>query len=506
MEKSATRSRWLYLIVIVLAGVVAGGVLGSWAARHGDPVFTSGLLTPALASNNLAQPGDAPVLPDSFAPVIRPDLPGVVEVSAKIVVRPRYSNMPFQFNFPGMPQFQFPQQGPLHETALGSGFIIRSDGIVLTNDHVVRGAKDVHVTLGNGKQYKAQVLGVDEQTDLAVLKIDAPDLTALPLGDSSQMHIGDIVFAIGNPLGLSETVTMGIISAKGRGGVEPAGPSHLSIQDFLQTDAAINHGNSGGPLINTKGQVVGVDTAIATEGGQGNIGIGFAIPIDIAKNVADQIIAHGKVIRGQMGVLIGELTPEYAQAFGLPKAEGALVQQVMPNSPAERAGIKHGDIILKFNGQPVENSTQLVLEVSSTPPGQTVHLDVFRDGRTFPVNVTLEQRPSGLTTGGEEASVAGPTGNSPLSGVNVQALTPDIARQLDVPMGAHGVVVASVDPNSSAADSLQRGDIIEEVNHRPVTSVSEYNQAVQAAGEKPVLLYVYSGGNAGYVVVKPGNE
>ncbi len=521
MNNSATRSRWLYLVVIVLAGVVAGGVLGSWAARHGDPVFTSGLLSPAFANNNVAQPGQAPNMPDSFAPVIRPDLPGVVEVSAKIVVHPRTSMSPFQFNFPGFPQFQAPQQGPAQETVLGSGFIIRSDGIVLTNDHVVKNGKGIHVTLENGQQYKATVLGTDEQTDLAVLKIDAPGLTALPLGDSSQAHIGDIVFAVGNPLGLSNdlgggaTVTMGIISAKGRGGVEP-GSTSLSIGDFLQTDAAINHGNSGGPLINTRGQVVGVDTAIATEGGQGNIGIGFAIPIDLAKNVADQIIAHGKVVRGQMGVSLQvRFTADDAQQLGLPKLEGALVLQVTPGGPADKAGIKFGDVILKINGRPVQDSNQLVLDVTELPPGTIVHLEVFRNGRTFPASLTLTQRPSGLTPSSQQASESsGPSGNNPMAGVSVQALTPDVISALNresnvpLPTGIHGVIVSSVDPNSPAAEDLTRGVIIEEVNRRPVTSVSEYDDAVRANGDKPVFLYIYDprSGGAAFVTIRPPNE
>jgi serine protease Do len=504
MENNAIRSRWILVVAIVFAGVVAGGVLGSWAARNGYPLFTTGMLSPTFASN-MAQPGQAPRLPDSFAPVIQPDLPGVVYISTTTVIKRRYS--PFPFNDPFFQQF-FGQPGqqqavPEKEYGLGSGVIVRSDGVILTNDHVVRGADDVRVTLQNQKSYKAKVLGTDPRTDLAVVKIDATGLTALPLGTSSDLRVGDIVFAIGDPFGVGETVTMGIISAKNRANVSIEGPN--SIQDFIQTDAAINPGNSGGALINTKGQVVGINTAIVSGGqGQGgNIGIGFAIPITLAKSVMEQIIAHGKVIRGQLGVYIQAVTPELAQQFGLPSAEGALVASVNPGSAAAKAGIKQGDIILKFNGEPVANNNELLLKVSQTPPGTTVHLDVFRDGKTIPISATLEEASA---TGAGPGASEGAGQGSALAGVQVQTLTADIANQLGLSPGTTGVVVTSIDPSSPAADALQRGVVIQEVNHRKVTNVSEYNQAVQAAGTKSVLLLVNTHGQTGYVVISPSGQ
>jgi serine protease Do len=504
MEKSAFRPRWvLSLVAIVFAGVVAGGVLGSWAARNGYPLFTTGLLSPALASN-VAQPGQAPNLPDSFAPVIHPDLPGVVYISTTTVIKRRYS--PFPFNDPFFQQFFGQQPGqeavPEKEYGLGSGVIVRSDGIILTNNHVVHGADDIRVTLQNKKSYKAKVLGTDSRTDLAVIKIDATGLTALPLGTSSDLRVGDIVFAIGDPFGVGETVTMGIISAKNRANVSIEGPN--SIQDFIQTDAAINPGNSGGALINTKGQVIGINTAIVSGGGQGgNIGIGFAIPINLAKSVMEQIVAHGKVIRGQLGVYIQAVTPELAQQFGLPNAEGALVASVNPDSAAAKAGIKQGDIILKFNGQPVANNNELLLKVSATPPGTTIHLDVFRNGKTIPITATLEEASA---TGASPGSSQGAGQGSALAGVQVQTLTADIANQLGLSPGTTGVVVTSIDPSSPAADALQRGVVIQEVNHRKVNNVSEYNQAVQAAGTKSVLLLVNTHGQTGYVVISPSGQ
>ncbi|MDE3137383.1 MAG: Do family serine endopeptidase [Acidobacteriota bacterium] len=505
MEKSAIRSRWiLYLVAIVFAGVVAGGVLGSWAARKGYPLFTTGMLSPTFASN-MAQPGQAPNLPGSFAPVIQPDLPGVVYISTTTVIKRRYS--PFPFNDPFFQQFfgQQPQQNvPEKEYGLGSGVIVRSDGVILTNNHVVHGADDIRVTLQDKKSYKAKVLGTDPRTDLAVIKIDATGLTALPLGASTDLKVGDIVFAIGDPFGVGETVTMGIISAKNRANVSIEGPN--SIQDFIQTDAAINPGNSGGALINTKGQVIGINTAIVSGGGAGeggNIGIGFAIPINLAKSVMEQIVAHGKVVRGQLGVYIQAVSPEIAQHFGLSKAEGALVASVNPGSAAAKAGIKQGDIILKFNGQPVADNNELLLKVSATPPGTTIHLEVFRDGKTIPIAATLEEASA---TGAGPGTSEGAGQGSALAGVQVQTLTADIANQLGLSPGATGVVVTSVDPSSPAADALQRGMVIQEVNHRKVTNLNEYNQAVQAAGTKSVLLLVNTHGQTGYVVISPSGQ
>jgi serine protease Do len=500
MEKSAIRSRWMLLVVtIVFAGVVAGGVLGSWAARNGYPLFTSGMLSPTLASN-MAQPGQAPRLPDSFAPVIQPDLPGVVSISTTTVIK--RSSSPF--NDPFFQQFfgQQPQGVPQKEYGLGSGVIVQSDGIILTNNHVVRGADDIRVTLHDQRSFKAKVLGTDLRTDLAVLKIDATGLTALPLGASTNLRVGDIVFAIGNPFNVGETVTMGIISAKGRANVSIEGPN--SIQDFIQTDAAINPGNSGGALIDTKGEVIGINTAIVSGGREGgNIGIGFAIPINLAKSVMEQIIAHGKVIRGQLGVFIQALSPEMAQQFGLSKAEGALVASVQPDSAAAKAGIKQGDIILKFNGQPVANNNELLLKVSQTPPGTTVHLDVYRNGKTLPIAVTLEEASA---TGAGPGSSQGAGQGSALAGVQVQTLTADIANQLGLSPGTTGVVVTSIDPSSPAADALQRGVVIQEVNHKKVANITEYDQAVQAAGNKPVLLLVNMRGQTGYVVISPSGQ
>jgi serine protease Do len=494
MQKSAIRSRWMFLIAIVLGGVLAGGVLGSWAARNGYPLFTTGMLSSTYASEPL-QASPSVNLPSSFASVIKPALPGVVYIFTTTVVKRQASPFPMD---PFFQQF-FGNQGgqavPQKEYALGSGVIVRSDGLILTNNHVVKGADDIRVTLSDKREFKAKVLGTDARTDLAVLKIDATGLTALPLGTSSQMQVGDIVFAIGDPFGVGESVTMGIISAKGRANVSVEGPQ--AIQDFMQTDASINPGNSGGPLINTRGQVIGINTAIYTGGNRGNIGIGYTIPIDLARNVMNQIVAHGKVIRGQLGVFIQPVDQVMAQQFGLPKAEGAIVAGVQPDSPASKAGLKQGDIILKFNGEPVKDSNSLVLKVSQTPPGTTVHLEVFRDGKTLPITATLKEE----TAAANGTAEAGAAEGGAMSGVKVQTLTPNIASQLNLPPGTFGVVVTTVDPSSPAAGYLQRGDVIQEVNRKRVANVTQYDEAVAAAGTNSVLLLVNRGGQTIYVPI-----
>jgi serine protease Do len=307
--------------------------------------------------------------------------------------------------------------------------------------------------------------------------------------------VGDLVFAIGDPFGIGETATMGIVSATGRGGL-----GIENYEDFIQTDASINPGNSGGAMIDLHGNLVGINTAILTGGGGGNQGVGFAIPISLAKNVMDQIMTHGKVVRGYLGVYIQDVTPEVARAFGLEQAGGALVGDVSPNTPASRAGLKKGDVILKLNGEPVDSRNQLTLRVSQTPPETPVKLTIWRDGKMQDMTIKLGELPEkSAKEEGEEAK-----GNTALEGVNVENVTPDIAQQLNLPTGTQGVVVTDVDPSSPAATTgLSRGDVIQEVNHKPVHNVEEYNQAISSSGKKPVLLLVNKGGRTNFIVVEP---
>jgi serine protease Do len=303
-----------------------------------------------------------------------------------------------------------------------------------------------------------------------------------------------LVFAVGDPFGIGETATMGIVSATGRG----LGGAIEHYENFIQTDAAINPGNSGGALLDTHGDLVGINTAIITGGGGGSQGVGFAIPIDMARNVMEQIVDHGKVIRGQLGVAIQSVDADMAKAFGLSQGGGALVAEVMPGTPAAKAGIARGDIITELNGQPVQGPDDLSVHISEMAPGTTVHLKVVRNGQARDVTATLSEMPEKE----EEASTS--TGkSSALEGVQVENLTPAIAHQLGVSASVTGVVITSVDPSSAAAADLESGDVIQEVNRKPVHNIAEYEQAMAGIGKQPVLLLVNRGGNTHFIVVEP---
>lgn len=484
--------RWLVILLLSLA-VGVGAIGGSMAATR------PGRRVPILMAADAGQPPARVSFQAGFAPVVKKDLPAVVNVSSSKMVRTQGSQSPF-FSDPFFRNFfgdQSPQQFNVpqeqREHSLGSGVIVSPDGYILTNNHVVDGASDVKVMLGDKREFTAKIVGTDAKTDIAVLKIDGNDLPVLAFGDSSKMQPGDFVLAIGNPFGLSQTVTMGIVSATGRGGL-----GIEDYEDFIQTDASINPGNSGGALINERGDLIGINTAILSGGGGGNEGIGFAIPINMAHQVMDQILEHGKVIRAWLGVSIQPVTPSMAKAFGLSNAEGALVGDITPNSPASKAGIEKGDIILDLNGQPIESSRQLQLKVAVLNPGSTANLEVFRNGTKREVPVVLGVMPS---KPGEGASASNKTGGA-LEGLSVDELTPDIAQQLNLPSATKGVVVSNVSPASQAAEvGLKRGDVIQQVNRKPVTSVAEFENAVRQAGSGPVLLLVNRGGSTMYVLV-----
>ncbi|MGH9682484.1 MAG: DegQ family serine endoprotease [Candidatus Acidiferrales bacterium] len=488
--------RWAATIVVVAAiicGVLLAKGWGTWTGR--SVLGAAGV--PAAVVHESA-PVNLGSFQNGFASVLKPALPAVVNIHTSKLVKPQRNQMPF-FNDPFFRQFfgnQFgqTQPEPEREQSLGSGVIVNSDGTILTNNHVIDGASDIRVYLSNNREYQAKLVGTDPKTDIAVLKINAQNLPTLPLGDSSQLHVGDLVFAIGEPFGLGGTATMGIVSATGRGGL-----GIEAYEDFIQTDAAINPGNSGGAMIDIHGNLVGINTAILSGGTGGNQGIGFAIPIKMAKNVMDQILQHGKVVRGYLGVYIQKLTPELAHQFGVQEGGGVLIGDVSPDTPASRAGLKKGDVILKLNGQPVESNTALQVQISQMAPGAAVKLEILRDGKTENVTVTLGELPE------KEAKLGPgePSGNA-LQGVEVQDLTPDIAQQLDLPAGIHGVVVSSVDDSSpAAAAGIQRGDVIQEVNHKPVNNVAEFRQAMASAGDQPVLLLVNHGGVTNFIVVEP---
>jgi serine protease Do len=492
--------RWVATVVILAA--IAGGVLLAIGLRNwsSNSVYGAPGLPVTVSRDNAPVPLGS--LANGFASVLKPALPAVVNIHTSKIVKPKNNEMPF-FNDPFFRQFFGDQFGnlrpqPQRETSLGSGVIITSDGTVVTNNHVVDGASDIKVDLADKRDFTAKLIGTDPQSDIAVLKINATGLPTLPVGDSAHLQVGDVVLAIGDPFGIGETATMGIVSAKGRGDLGIEG-----YENFIQTDAAINPGNSGGALIDLHGNLVGINTAILTGGGGGNQGIGFAIPIDMARNVMNQIVEHGKVVRGYIGVGIEDVTPELAKQFGLSQPNGVLISSVQPNTPGARAGLKRGDIILKVNGDPVNSRNDLRLRISQTAPGTQVDLTIWREDRTQDVKLTLTELPqqNAQTAPGENQ------GSGAMQGVQVQDLSPDMMDQLGVPNGTRGVVVTSVDPASQAAAAgLERGVIIQEVNHKPVNNVQQYRQALEGAGDRPVLLLVVipnSDGATQYVVVEP---
>jgi serine protease Do len=383
-------------------------------------------------------------------------------------------------------------QGEMKTHALGSGFIIDKDGLILTNNHVIEKADEIKVKIESGKEYAAKVVGRDPKTDLALIKVkpDADFPQPAVLGDSDAIRVGDWVMAVGNPFGLGQTVTAGLISAKGR--IIGQGP----YDDFLQTDAAINPGNSGGPLFNMNGEVVGINTAIVAQGQ----GIGFAIPISVAKDILDQLKA-GKVIRGWLGVMIQDLTPELAKSLGVSVTKGVVVSDVVKGGPAEKAGLKQGDVITSFNGKSVDSSHALSFLVATTKPNSQVPMQVVRDGKTMDITVTIGTMP--------EEGAEGPTAKKQSSwGLSVQNITPEIAQRYGLAADELGVVVTSVEPGSPASDvRLRPGDLIKEVNRQKIQNLRDYNQAIEKVKKNEAVLFlVKRGENTFYVVLKTSAE
>ncbi len=443
----------------------------------------------AAVSNDTA----VPMVPANFSDLAEKARPGVVNIQVVKKVQGVAFGMPgFQGNpfgddspfgrfFEGFPPSVQKQEGE------GSGFVISQEGYILTNNHVIDGAEQIKVKLANGKEYDGKVVGRDPKTDLALVKIDGvKDLHPLPLGNSEDLRVGSWVVAIGSPFGLEQTVTQGIVSGKGR--VIGSGP----YDDFIQTDASINPGNSGGPLINMKGEVIGINTAINPSGQ----GIGFAIPIDMAKSVIPQLEQKGSVTRGWLGVGIQQMTPALEKSFGLKDNEGILVADVFKGGPAEKGGIERGDVITQFDGKTVSESKDLSRIVASTPVGKTVTVKLIRDGKAMERSVKVGEMEKQTTT----ASM--PSHKS--LGITVQQLTPEIARGLGVKRES-GVVVTRVEPGSPADDAgIQSGDVIQEVDRKPVKDAEDFTQKIeQAKGQGNILLLIERGQNALFAAVTP---
>ncbi len=398
-----------------------------------------------------------------------------------------FGNDFFERFFRGQSQQQTPQE--YHQMGQGSGFIISSDGYILTNNHVVGDVDSITVKMHDGREFTAKLIGADEKSDVALIKIPATNLPVLPLGDSSKLRVGEWVVAVGNPFGLSATVTVGVVSATGRSNVHIA-----DYEDFIQTDAAINPGNSGGPLINLRGQAIGINTAIFSQSG-GYMGIGFAIPIDMAVNIKDQLLKNGKVIRGQLGILVQELTPDLAESFNLKSTRGILVADVLEGSAAEKAGLKSGDIILEMNGREVSNVGEFRNTVAMLAPDTKVQLLVYRNGDRKTLTATIQEL-------SDNAVASQSPEISEQIGLTVENLTEDTARASGVGMGK-GVVVTSVTPYSSAQMAgIQPGDVILGINREDIGSVAEYNKAMEkASGKDHVLLLVKGNSYSRYITL-----
>jgi serine protease Do len=423
----------------------------------------------------------------SYAPVVKKAAPSVVNIYTTRTVHMRVFQNPF-FNDPLFQQFFGSRVVTKKQRILGSGVIVSPDGYILTANHVVAGADEVKVKAGDKKEYTARIVGKDRPTDVAVLKVDAKDLPAITLADSDQLEVGDVVLAIGNPFGLSRTVTMGIVSALGRSGL--AGFSQY--QDFIQTDAPINEGNSGGALIDAEGRLIGINDAILSPNG-GNLGIGFAVPVNMARYVMDRLIRSGKVTRGNLdGMLIQDITSDLAEGFNLTNQNGALVADVFPDSNVQKAGIKSGDVITAFNGKDISDAHALELLVSESSPGSQATVKLLRNGTEKTVTVGLTELRSEI-----EPEESGPNLNSSpakttadaLDGVTVANLETPVRAQLNVPNDVQGALVLDVEKDSNSANAgLQRGNLIVEINRQPVRNAEDaVNLGRQAKGSQILL-------------------
>jgi serine protease Do len=439
--------------------------------------------------------------PPAFIKAAKALKPAVVNISSRRIApteqQRSFRRRPFPFGGEDpfrefFDRFFGEQRRPRHRPSLGTGFIININGYIVTNNHVVEDTDEITVTLASKEEFEATLIGRDPKTDLALLRIDSPlPLPTVPFGDSENLEVGEWVLAIGNPFGLGHTVTAGIVSAKGR--IIGAGP----YDDFIQTDASINPGNSGGPLFNMRGEVIGINTAIMRSGQ----GIGFAIPINMAKNVLSQLYDKGNVTRGWLGVAIQSISPELLKAFQLDDANGALVSGVITDAPADKAGLKQGDVIVGFHGSKVEDSSALPGLVAVVGPGTTVEVEIIRNGERLTIPVTL-----GELEDDNAARIASldPSGVEELLGLQVEAITEDMARDLRT-HDDRGVVVTGVaDQSPAAVAGIQPGDIIREVNRQTVADLDAYDQATAALeGDEPVLLLLERRGNHLYVALRP---
>lgn len=438
----------------------------------------------------------------SYAEIVKRVSASVVTIRTEARMRtPRqypFSDDPFFRRFFGEPST--PPQDQLVR-GLGSGVVVTADGYILTNHHVIDGAQQIEVDLQGPRTVNAKLVGSDPPSDLAVLKIDESGLAPLALADSDKVQIGDVVLAVGNPLGIGQTVTLGIISAKGR----RTGLSNGSFEDFLQTDAPINRGNSGGALVDGNGDLVGINSQILSPSG-GSIGIGFAIPANMARSVLDQLVKNGKVSRGHLGVVVQPVTEDIASSLRLTNAKGVIISQIESGSAAERAGLRRGDVILALNGNVIADPNTFRNEIAGTPPGRTITLRISREGNEQEVSPTLGELTSQERQAGSNQQPPPQSSSTERGklGLALQPLTPALAQQLGLKNATSGLVVVEVDPLGPAAEAgVQQGDVIEQINQQPINSLAQVKAAVESSGNRPVLLLVNHHGATIFVTARP---
>ena len=491
-----------FVVTAAIGGAVGAGIVMLRTESQSGLSYAADGRIALVARQNLSEVND---LSAAFRNVATAMRPSVVSISSTQRVRPSSSprrgmpGLPEEFRglvpddfFDRFHEFRVPEKG-LERRGLGSGVIVSSDGYIVTNNHVVRGADEINVTLSDKRNVPAEIVGTDARTDLAVLKIDADGLLPAPLGDSEAADVGEWVLAIGSPFGLEQTVTAGIISAKGRQ------MAITDYDDFIQTDAAINPGNSGGPLVNMRGEVLGINTAIASRTGT-YMGVGFAIPSSMVRKVKDAIVKDGRVQRGRMGALIQNLDEDLAGSFGYDSTKGVLVADVLPDSPSEKAGVRADDIVVEYNGKPVSDVEELRNAVADTSPNTRSELLIFRDGKTRSVPIVVDElkdEPVRVSRRAEPES-------SINLGMTVQTLSPDLARQLGYEAGVQGVVVTDVEPGSLAAEEgVTAKDVIVDVNGKPIRGVRDFQEAIDKGDiDKGIRLRLKRGGVSRYVILK----
>lgn len=465
----------------LILGLIFSFTLGSWSYTYAsEPTISQ------KSINILTEIGQA------TAEIAEAVKPAIVNISTtrtvKIQERPNpFFDDPFFKRFFG-DQFRIPKE---RKTAsLGSGVIVDSSGYILTANHVIQSADEINVTLSDKREFKGKIVGSDAMTDIGIIKIEAKNLPTIKWGNSNKLRVGETVLAIGSPYGLSQTVTTGIVSAVGRANVGIA-----DYEDFIQTDAAINPGNSGGALVNVRGELVGINTAIFSTSG-GYQGIGFAIPTSMAKAVMDSLIAKGKVIRGWLGVTIQPLTQELAKQFNLKEEKGALIGDIIEGSPAEKAGLQRGDVIVEFEDKKIEEPYQLRNMVANTSPGQEVKLKIIRENKTETKKVTIVELPADMQ------KLSKGEFNNLLRGVTVQDLTPEIYTKFKLPKRLKGVIVSDVSEDSAAAIALMQGDIIQGINKQTITNIKDYENIVSKIGpEEDILLLLFRGGSSLFITL-----